>query len=75
MLWECQSPTGGELMSDESCTGDFIGDGDFIPLAHRKAKTDCQEYLELWADSTSVCVEWEQGIILDAPGQPGPRMG
>lgn len=57
-------------MSDESCRGDFIGDGDLIPLAHGKAKTDCQKYLDLWADSASVYVEWEGRIILDAPGQP-----
>lgn len=56
-------------MSDESCRGDFIGDDDFIPLAHRKAKIDCQEYSVLWVDSTSMYAEWEGGIILDAPDQ------
>lgn len=59
-------------MSDESCTDDFTGNGDLIPLAHRKTKTDCQEYLELWADSTSVYVEggWV-GLILDAQVSAG----
>lgn len=52
-LWEYQNTPSGELLSDESCSGDFIDDGDLIPLAHRKAKTDCQEYFELWTDSTS----------------------
>lgn len=59
-------------MSDESCSGDFTGDDDLTPLAHRKTKTDCQEYLELWADPP-VCM-WnvlgEGGFILDAPAQP-----
>lgn len=57
-------------MSDESCRGDFIGDDDFISLAHRKAKIDCQEYLVLWADSTSVYVEWEEGLSWMPPDQP-----
>lgn len=61
-LWKSQSTSRGELMSDESCRGDFIGDDDFIPLAHRKAKIDCQEYLVLWVDSTSVYAEWEGGL-------------
>lgn len=69
-LWECQSSPSGELTLDESCSSDFIDDGDLIPLAHREAEMDCQDYLELWADSTSVHVEWEGEIILGGPGQP-----
>lgn len=62
-LWECQSTPSGELMLDESWSGDFIGDGDLIPLTHQETKMDCQEYSELWADPTSCAcgVQWGWG--------------
>ena len=66
-FWEYQDIPSGELI-DESCNGDFIDDGDLIPLARRKAKTDCQEYFELWVDSTS-CI-WsrrQRGVLSQMP--------
>nr|XP_020731815.1 V-type proton ATPase subunit E 2 isoform X2 [Odocoileus virginianus texanus] len=63
-FWEYLDIPSGELKSDESCNGDFTDDGDLIPLAHRKAKTDCQEYFEPWVDSTS-CI-WsrrQRGVL------------
>ena len=67
-FWEYVDIPSGELKSDESCNGDFTDDDDLIPLAHRKAKTDCQEYFELWVDSTS-CI-WSRrqtGVLSQMP--------
>lgn len=70
-LWECQSTPSGELMSDESWSGDFTDNGDLIPLTHQETKMDCQEYSELWADPTSVHVECSGGGAGGTyPGQP-----
>lgn len=50
-----------ELMCDESCSGDFIGDSDLIPLAHSNAKQTAKNMRALGTVTPGMDMDWKRG--------------